>query len=220
MEDTLNISGVSLTKIGLYCVASFTLYLTATYLILMLKDKHTIYDAAIILKVLSFLTVIWVNGEVILGTKKEPSIRRMNSAIIILIVIILFGLIMKYIEIDFSRLTNISSRLSRFLYFFTDYITWIAITPMLFYGLLDYYIMRRSDSNSDTRNKAKAFFVFNDVVCLLPLVVISSIGLMALSMGIFTKADLETMVGGALVATLFASAFATKTIELCYGGRA
>jgi len=127
---------------------------------------------------------------------------------------------MKYLGFDFNNLKNISPNFTRALSFFTEYITWISIVPMLLYSLLDYCIMRTSEDGSDAKERAKAFFVFNDVVCLLPLVVISSVGLMALAMNIFSKADLETMVGGSLAATLFASAFATKTIELCYERRA
>jgi len=205
---------------GLYCTALFGFYLPVTYLILLLKDNHTVDDATVILKILSFLTVIWVNGELALDTRNNIYMRRLNSAVIILIVIIVFGLIMKYLGFDFNNLKNISPNFTRALSFFTEYITWISIVPMLLYSLLDYCIMRTSEDGSDAKERAKAFFVFNDVVCLLPLVVISSVGLMALAMNIFSKADLETMVGGSLAATLFASAFATKTIELCYERRA
>jgi hypothetical protein len=205
---------------GLYCAALFAFYLLITCLILLLKDSYTVDDTAVILKALSFLTVIWVNGELALDTRNNIYMRRLNSAIIMLIVLILFGLTMKYLEVNFNNLENVSANFIRALSFFTEYITWISIAPMLLYSLLDYYIMRTSEDGSDTKERAKAFFVFNDVVCLLPLVVISSVGLMALAMNIFSKDDLETMVGGSLAATLFASAFATKTIELCYERRA
>jgi hypothetical protein len=220
MSDVLNINRLSLARIGLYCTGLFGLYLPITYLILLLKNNHTIDDAAAVLKILSFLTVIWVNGELVLDTRNNTYMRRLNSAIIILIVLILFGLVMKYLEFNFSGLKNVSPSFTRALSSFTEYITWISVLPMLLYSLLDYCIMFTSQDGSDAKERAKAFFVFNDVVCLLPLVVISSVGLLALAMGVFSKADLETMVSGSLAATLFASAFATKTIELCYERRA
>lgn len=220
MSEILNINRLSLPRIGRHCAVLFGMYLPITYLALLLKDKHTIDDAAVILKILSFMTVIWVNGELVLDTRNNAYLRRLNSAIIILIVFIVFGLAMKYLEFRFESLTNVSPNFTRGLSFFTEYIAWFSIVPIVLYSLLDYCIMYTSEDGSDVKERAKAFFVFNDVVCLLPLVVISSVGLLALAMDVFSKDDLETMVSGSLAATLFASAFATKTIELCYERRA
>ena len=85
MSDLLNINRLSLLRIGKYCAALFAFYLMATYLILLIKDSHRIDDATIVLKILSFLTVIWVNGELVLNTHNNASVRRLNSFIIIII---------------------------------------------------------------------------------------------------------------------------------------
>lgn len=202
-------------RLSYFCFGLFAFYLASAFVILSLKSEINVNDAVSALKIISLLSVIWVNGELIMEDDAGTVFsRKANSAIIVFIILpLLLLLFISYFDVTVDGRGRVAPFFMYLLNWLLYYLTWLSITPLVAYAVLDLYFFTRHRHDPARANMARTYVVFHDFVCLLPLTIIAVLGLFFMNAGVFSKEQLEILVNGALASTLFASTIATKSIE-------
>lgn len=206
---TLNNLGGFYRYVGVTSLA----YAAVTALTFLIKKDVSLVDVVTIGKIFSLFTIVLVNGDVPRAIDKEQNdIKMINYFILIVSTIILIMSCVKFLGLDFAESTT-TPIVKNFLTIIYKHIFWISVFPLVAYAFLDYYIAFVRKSNIEEKQIALKFFVFVDLVCVLPLALVYLLGIIYAEFISGVKVSAEIFTSGSMAIALLSSAIATKAVE-------
>lgn len=210
---------VRITAVLKFFVAVVVAYSVLVLLLMITRSSYTLYDVTSAMKIVSLLGLIAFNGEIYLSLdrEKDRGIKAINRIIILYSLFVTGILFLKFYNVSkFESNTAVSEAARSILQGASDYSVWLSIVPLAAYAAVDVYILNSSNKSDQEKSVARIYIVFNDIVCLMPLMLVALASFIALILRAFNKNELETMINAVVVSTIIASATATKAIEIIY----
>lgn len=194
-------------------------YIIITFLTPMIKNNADLVDVVTMGKMLSLGLVLLVNGKITTEIdKNQKDIKRINQFLLICIIFIIIITFIKSMGLDINK-SSASTELKYLIGLFSNSIYWIGIFPLIGYAILDFYIAYIRRGTIDEKNVAKTFFIFVDIACVFPLVLIYIITISYSKILTSKPLNEEIFMSGSMAVVLMSSAIATKAVEIFFSNK-
>ena len=192
------------------------IYIFITFLTPLIKNNADLVDVVTMGKMLSLGLVLLVNGKITKEIdKNQNDIKRINQFLLVCVLLIIIITFIKFISIDINK-SSASTELKYLISLFYASIYWIGIFPLIGYAILDFYIAYIRRSTIEEKNVAKTFFIFVDIACVFPLLLIYIITISYTKFFTSKPLNEEVFMSGSMAVVLMSSAIATKAVEIFF----
>lgn len=168
-------------------------------------------------KIVSLFILIYTNREIphSIDIERRADILHANHAIIVLSTVIAILLIIKTVVQDYSLLV-LPDTGAVLMAFFTVHSYWVATLPIVLYCLLDLYIVFYGHGSETERRVALEFFLFRDLVCAVPLMLVLLLteAFLLTTASPDGRAAAELFFSGAIAVIQLSSAIASRALDV------
>jgi len=189
-------------------------YAAVTASAYLIKDTVTLVDVVTIGKIFSLIALLLVNGDVPRAVdKQERDIKIINYLILIGVILITIISSIKFLGLDLNESTA-SPIIKSALGVIYKHIFWLSALPLIAYAILDFYIAYFRRGRLQEQQTALKFFVFVDMVCVLPLALVYILSIIHAEFITGEKFEAAAFSSGSMAIVLLSSAIATKAVDV------
>lgn len=183
---------------------------------LFVRETVTLVDVVTIGKIFSLVALLLVNGDVPRAVDKEQrDIKAINYLILVGVIFIIIISSIKFLGLDFDESTT-APFIKSSLNIVYKHIFWISAFPLIAYAMLDFYIAYVRRGAQEEKRTATTFFVFVDMVCVLPLVLVYFLSIVHAEFITGEKFEAAIFSSGSMAIVLLSSAIATKAVDVFF----
>jgi hypothetical protein len=180
-----------------------------------LKDKPSVIDAITACKIGSLVSILRVNGEIAKQIdRSRGSVRKANHLILAVVALLIILLTAKFVW-GYDHGAGLIPPWRSALHAIYHHLWWLSAFPLVAYAGLNWYIAYMRPGSHRERTGALRVFVFVDVICVAPLLVVL-LFLYFFSRYLHETSNMEVFTSGAMAVVLLASSFATKAVDVLF----
>ena len=208
------LTGQYILSISIFIAINITVYFIFVYLVTTFIGPLSVIDIISIVKLISLVNVIMINGHIIATPDSGVIlIKSINSLIILFCVILVLGIVIKFVGFVVKEEGSNGDVVS-FYKNFQNNIYWLSAIPVFMYFALDLLIFFMSPAGKKSRLIAARYIVVSDIPCVIPLAtLVVSVVLFRDQLFDNSGADVEIFLGGSVTIIILTSAILTKTVD-------